>query len=135
MSKTTFNQIFECIPLKVLITGSLQIFANSHTSCVKKNLKKCLSIFLGKMSLTQTVYFFQFQFLIQSDPAYWTRFSITVHSNYVHYIKKCTSLLQKSGIERNKDGNVRVSQFLGEDQFFEKILCFLKLCFFLIRIW
>ena len=47
----------QCISLKVLDAGSLQMFANSQASCAKKNVKKCLSIFFGKMSLPKTVYF------------------------------------------------------------------------------
>ena len=78
MSKTIFYNIFERISLKVLDTGSLQIFLNpckfANQLCQKK-IFKCLSIFLGKMSLPQTVpvqyrVFFNFKFLIQIDPAY-----------------------------------------------------------------
>ena len=60
MSKTTFFQIFECISLKVLETGSLQIFANpckfaSQLWQQQKNFKPFH--FFGKMSLPQSVYF------------------------------------------------------------------------------
>ena len=60
MSKTTFYQIFECISLKCWIQEACkysQIHANSHASCAQNFFNKCLSIFFGKMSLPQTVFF------------------------------------------------------------------------------
>ena len=61
MSKTTFYQIFKCISLKLLDTGSLQILANSckfaSQLCQKIFFIKMPLNFFGKMSLPQTVYF------------------------------------------------------------------------------
>ena len=56
MSKTTFYQIFKCISLKVLNTGSLQIFANP-CKFASQLCPKMPFHFFGKMSLPQTVYF------------------------------------------------------------------------------
>ena len=58
MSKTTFCQIFECISLKVLETGSLQIFANPWKFAGQLGPNFFLKMpfhFLGKISLPQTV--------------------------------------------------------------------------------
>ena len=51
LSKITFYQIFECISLKVLDTGSLHNIRKSmqiRKPVVPKNFKKCLSILLVK---------------------------------------------------------------------------------------
>ena len=60
LNKTTFYQIFDCISLKVLDTGSLQLFANlckSASQLCQKKITKISFHFFGKMSLPQTVYF------------------------------------------------------------------------------
>ena len=60
LSKTTFYQNFECISLKVLDTGSLQIFANPCKFASQLWQKICLQIpfhFLGKMSLPHCIFF------------------------------------------------------------------------------
>ena len=70
MSKTTFYQIFECISLKVLDTGSLQIFANPCKFASQLCKKKFLNVFLffDKISLPQTAYF-QFQIFDTNWPS------------------------------------------------------------------
>ena len=46
VSKTTFYQIDDCISLKVLDTGGLQMFANPCKFACKLFQKNCISIFL-----------------------------------------------------------------------------------------
>ena len=58
LSKTTFYQNFECISLKVLDTGSLQIFASPcKFACQLYQQKNVFPFFFGKINLSQTVYF------------------------------------------------------------------------------
>ena len=72
MSKTTFYQIFECISLKVLDTGSLQIFVQIHAnlpaSCAKKNLRNAFPFFWVKW-VYHKLFIFQFQIFDTNWPS------------------------------------------------------------------
>ena len=80
MSKTTFYQIFECISLKVLDTGSLQIFANPCKFASQLCQKKCLSIFLVKWVYHKHVYFYFIKYNMERTP-----------SKFVVHSRICTS--------------------------------------------
>ena len=88
LSKTTFYQIFDCISLKVLNTGSLQIFANPckfASQLCQKKFKKCLSIFLVKW-VYHKLYIFLFQIFDTNWPSLMYKqqlfFVHSIHYNY-----------------------------------------------------
>ena len=96
LSKTTFYQILDCISLKVFDSGSLKIFANpcKFASQLSPNFfLKMLFHFFGKMSLPQTVYFLNFKFLIQIDPAKCTRCPHSLQTIVNTYSQHSTRLL------------------------------------------
>ena len=93
-SKITFYQICDCISLKALDTGSLQIFKNPcKFACqlCQKKFKKCLSNFLGKMSLPQTKYFSISNFLYKlTQPTVHQIASTKVYSNIPDFTTNVT---------------------------------------------